>query len=352
MTDTFLLYGANGFVGEVIVRLAVERGLKPILAGRNEDRVKALAAELGLPCRVFALEDSVAMDAALHEVPFVLHCAGPYVHTAKQMVDGCLRTGTHYLDLSGGIIDFQALIAREAEAQAKGVMLLPGTGFDVVPTDCLALHLKERLPSATLLRLAWKVQGPNRVPPGTLATMLDTASRRGPGAIVRRNGELTSVPAAQRMIDFGQGPVKATLSFWGDVFTSYYSTGIPNVEEYIGWSDEQLAGMKAIGMLRPWLRFSLVRNYLRSRAPTGPSVQDRAETRTLVWGEVEDGQGRSAVSRLTGPEGGVTWTSLTALDAVKQVMAGHVRPGFQTPAKMFGADFGLQTEGVTLVDVA
>ncbi len=351
MPDNFLLYGANGFVGEVIARLAVARGLKPILAGRNEERIKALAAELGMPYRVFALGDAAAMDAALHEVPLVLHCAGPYVHTAKQMVDACLRMGTQYLDLSGGIIDFQALIARDAEAKAKNVMLLPGVGFDVVPTDCLALHLKERLPSATLLRLAWRVEGPTKLPPGTLNTMLDAARRMQPGAVVRRNGQLETIPAERRMIDFGKGPVNATLAVWGDVFTAFYSTGIPNIEEYIGWTDEQLRAMTALGKIRPLMRFSLVRNYVRSKTPTGPSPEERARSRTLVWGEVEDAQGQKAVSRLTGPEGGVTWTSSTAVAAVQKVLAGHAPSGFQTPALAFGSDFGLKAESVTLVDV-
>lgn len=351
MEGEFLLYGCNGFVGSVAARLAVERGLKPILAGRNGRQVQALAAELGLPSRVFDLNDSSSMENALKQVSVVLHCAGPYVHTAKQMVDGCLRTRTHYLDLSGGLLEYAAALARDAEAKANGVMLLPGVGFDVVPTDCLALHLKERLPSATYLRLAWRVEGPAKLPPGTLNTMLYNVTRVKPGIPVRRNGQLERVPPKSRMIDFGKGPVRAVLSEWGDVFSSFYTTGIPNMEEYIGWSEEQIKGMVGLRKIAPLLRLPLVENYVKSKVPTGPSPEERARTRTLVWGEVEDDAGRKAVSRLQGPEGGVSWTAEAALDSVQEVLAGKAPPGYQTPARAFDADFVLKYKDVTREDV-
>ncbi len=351
MPDTFLLYGANGFVGEVIARLAAERGFKPILAGRNAARVQALGAELKLPSRVFGLDDATGIDQALAQVPCVLNCAGPYIYTAKQMVDGCLRTGKHYLDLSGSIVDFQPLVARDAEAKAKQVMLLPGVGFDVVPTDCLALHLKERMPSATHLRLAFSIRGASKLPPGTLNTMLDGLARGNtPVAVVRENGKLKPAPPDKRTIDFGEGPRNAYLAVWGDVFTSYYSTGIPNIEEYVAWSDGQVRAMGTVRRMAPLLHFAPVRNFIKSQVPTRPTPEERARTRTLVWGEVEDDQGRKAVSRLSGPEAGVTWTAQTALAAVQKVLEGVAPLGFQTPARAFGADFGLHGEGVVLQD--
>ena len=146
---SFLLYGANGYVGEAAARLAVDQGLEPILAGRDAAKLEPLAKQLGVEFRVCALEDAPALDRALRDVPVVLHCAGPYKFTSQPMADACLRAGAHYLDLTGEIPVFEALAARDAEAKARKVMLLPAVGFDVVPTDCLAVHLKRRLPSAT-----------------------------------------------------------------------------------------------------------------------------------------------------------------------------------------------------------
>ena len=230
MPPTFLLYGATGYTGSLTARMAVQHGLKPILAGRDPAKVKALADELGLAWRAFPLEDGAALNLALREVPVVLHCAGPYSRTYKPMVDACLRTGTHYLDITGELMEHEALAGRDAEAQAAGVMLLPSVGFDVVPSDCLAAHLKRRLPSATSLTLAFQsFGGASR---GTMISTLDAADRPG---MVRRAGVLEPVPAAwkTRMIDCGQGPVSCTTLPWGDLATAYRSTGIPNIETYI-----------------------------------------------------------------------------------------------------------------------
>ena len=351
MASDFLIYGSTGFVGDVITRLAVQQGLTPIIAGRNAEKVRAQATELGVEYRVLGLDDSTALNEALGKVPVVLHCAGPYIHTSKPIVDGCLRNGTHYLDLTGEIQVYQALAAREAEAQAKRVMLLPGVGFDVVPTDCLALHLKQRLPSATHLALAFCSQGPARLPSGTINTMLTLLPQQS-GVTVRRNGQLEfASPGKTRMIDFGAGPVRATRWTWGDVFMAYYSTGIPNIEEYTVLSRKMVQQMNALSNLRWLFRWTAVRNFVRSKIPAGSTAEERAKTRTLVWGEVQDDQGGKAVSRLSGPDAGVTWTAMAALAAVQKVLNDHAPPGFQTPARAYGAGFVLEGRGITREDL-
>ncbi len=349
MPPDFLLYGSTGFVGDAIARLALQNNLHPILAGRNAAKVSAQATELGLEYRVFELDDASAMDSALRDVSTVFHCAGPYIHTFKPMVDGCLRTGTHYLDITGEIPVYESLAARHSEAKDQGVMLLPGIGFDVVPTDCLALHLKRRLPSATRLTLAFNSEGPAGLPPGTAKTMVEMIPY---GNRVRRDGQIVPAPEVSvRMIDFGRGPVKATRLTWGDIFMAYHSTGIPNVEDYTVLSEKLSQQMKAINKLRPIFNLSLVREIFKRVIPAGSTTEERLKTQTHVWGEVEDDQGRKAVSRLHGPEAGVIWTALSALAVVQKVLDGNVRPGFQTPSLAYGADLVLECEGVTREDL-
>jgi short subunit dehydrogenase-like uncharacterized protein len=300
--------------------------------------------------RVFSLSDSAAMDQALKEVLVVLHCAGPYMHTSKAMAEACLRTGTHYLDLTGEIPVYEALAARHAQAKARGVMLLPGIGFDVVPTDCLAVHLKHRLPSATRLTLAFHGEGPAGLPPGTQRTMIELIPY---GDRVRRNGRLEPPEQATktRMVDFGRGPVEATRLTWGDVFTAYYSTGIPNIEDYAVLPGAVRRQMAALGYLRPLFKLAVMRDLLKRGVKPGSTADERSRTFTHVWGEVEDDQGRRAAARLHGPEAGVIWTARAALAAVRKVLAGNASPGFQTPALAFGADFVLEAEGVTREDL-
>jgi short subunit dehydrogenase-like uncharacterized protein len=350
MSSSFMLYGANGYTGELVARLSVERGLSPLLAGRDRAKIEPLAKELGLEHRSFALDDEAAIAASLAGLPVVLHCAGPFSHTSRPMAGACLKAGTHYLDITGEITVFESLAARSAEAEAARVMLLPGVGFDVVPSDCLAAHLKKRLPSATKLTLA--IQGLGRISHGTATTMVENINR---GGLIRRAGRLTPVPAAWRTreVDFGRGPTMATTIPWGDVATAFYSTGIPNVEVYAAVPRSLRMMMKASRLLGPLLASAPAQRFLKNRIkaqPPGPSEQERARGASFVWGEVTDDEGRKRVSRLRGPEG-YALTAQTALNAVERVLRGEARPGFQTPSLAYGADFILEVEGVTREDL-
>jgi short subunit dehydrogenase-like uncharacterized protein len=346
---TFLLYGANGYTGRLIAREAVVRGLRPILAGRNAEAVEKLARQLGLEHRIFSLDDAAATRGGLEGVQAVLHCAGPFARTAKPMIDGCLERRVHYLDITGEISVFESLAARDTEAMAAGILLLPGAGFDVVPSDCLAAHLHQRLPTAKRLTLAF--QGIGRYSRGTATTILENLHR---GGVVRRGGVLTSVPTAwgTREIDFGQGPTLAVTIPWGDVSTAYRSTGIGDIEVYTATSRRQLRMMRLSRHFGWLLRSSLVQNYLKRRiqaGPPGPSDEERTRGKTYLWGEVEDEQGRRMVSRLRGPEG-YTFTMLTALAAVTRVLNGDAPAGFQTPSLAYGPDFVLEVPGVERMD--
>lgn len=346
---TYLIYGANGFTGELVARLAASRGEKPILAGRSHGAVKALAEELGLDNRAFGLEDLKAIDAGLQGVEAVLHCAGPFSLTSRPMADACLRTRTHYLDVTGEIAVFESLAGRDAEAKAAGVMLLPGVGFDVVPSDCLAAHLKRRLPSAT--RLALGFQSTGGVSRGTATTAVENLHR---GGMIRRGGALTPVPMAwkTRVIDFGRGETSAITIPWGDVATAFHSTGIPDIEVYMAAPFALRAALRVARPFRTLLGTGAVKDFLKRRiraGPPGPTPEQRARGKSYLWGEATDESGRRVVSRLRTPEG-YTLTALTALAAVQKVLAGEAPPGFQTPSKAYGADFVLGIEGVSRED--
>ncbi len=346
MSGAFLLYGAYGYTGALIAEEAVRRGMQPILAGRNAERLQAQAAALGRPYRVCALDDAAALDAALTDVPLVLHCAGPFILTAPPMVTACLRTGTHYLDITGEIPVFEALARRDAEARQAGIMLLPGVGFDVVPSDCLAAHLKRRLPTATHLELAFMGVG-GGISHGTASTALHNLSNRG---MVRREGRLTPVPLGtpSREVDFGRGPRRVHAIPWGDVSTAFYSTGIPNITVYTRLPRGATPMLALTRPLLPMLRLRPVHRWLQRLVDariTGPSEEARARGRSLLWGEVRDGHGRRAAARMETPES-YQLTALTALAAVERVLAGEAPPGFQTPARAYGPDFILSIPGV------
>ena len=346
--NKFLIYGANGYTGELIAREAARRGLKPILGGRSRNKVEPLAKELNLICRTFSLEDKKSLEYTLKEVDFVIHCAGPFAETSEKMVAACLRLGRHYLDITGEIEVFEQMARRDEAARKAGIMLMSGVGFDVVPSDCLAVHLKNLLPTATHLTLAF--DSLNGISHGTRATMLLNA---GNGGAIRQDGRITKVPAAYRTreINFGEHTKTAVTIPWGDVSTAFYSTGIPNIEVYAAVPDAQLKLLK-LSRYFSWLtKIKPARNYLRKRIPEGgPTTAERAAGKTYLWGEAADAHGKKVAARLICPEAYAT-TIATALKIAENIAHGDFQVGFQTPAKCYGANLILEIEGVKRLEI-
>lgn len=351
MRQSFLIYGAYGYTGALTARLAVERGLSPVLAGRDAARLKPLANQLDLEYRVFGIEDTAEMERALSSVYAVLNCAGPFLHTHKRLVAACLRTTTHYLDITGEIPVYSSLAAMGLVARDAGIMLLPGIGFDVVPTDCLAADLKRRLPAATSLALAIYSNGPARVSRGTAKTFIEGLSAP---VSTRVGGAIVPVPhvSESRVIDFGNGPIHATLMTLGDVFTAHHSTGIPNIKTYVALPSAVRIVLRLARPILPLLSRKLVLSVLRrliSAGPVGPTDKQRRQTNTYAWGEVEDDNGNALTSRLRLPEA-YTFTALASIAAIRRVLSGDAPIGYQTPSSAYGPDFVFDIDGVERLD--
>ncbi len=345
-----LIYGAYGYTGDLVARLARERQLSPILAGRSRESLERLAGELGMPWRAFGLDDPSALDAGLQDVDVVIHCAGPFSRTSRPMVDACIRTKTHYLDITGEVEVFEACAARNAEASNAGVMLMPGTGFDVVPSDCLAVHLKQRLPTATHLRLAFTSVGGS----SSHGTALTVVEGLGKSNLVRRGGVLTPVRTGRlsASVDFGRGP-RPTLGIpWGDVSTAWTSTHIPNIEVYMGVPRSAVVGAKLAGRLGGLLGAETVKRAMRrriDRGPAGPTPEQRRSSFSLLVGEAHDAT-TSVSTHLRTPDG-YTLTAHTSLAIAERVLRGTFEPGYRTPASLLGAELILAFEGTERSDL-
>ncbi len=344
----FLVYGSYGYTGELVVRYALEQGLRPVLAGRDAAKVKAQAEQHGLDHRAFSLDSPDTVAKGLEGMTAVIHCAGPFQFTARAMAEGCMRTGCHYLDITGEITVFELMAALGKKAAAAGVMLLPGAGFDVVPSDCLAAHLKRRMPDAIDLLLAF--HGSGGLSHGTQLTMTINIPR---GGAIRSGGKITPVPAAWQVrdIDFGECTQTCMTIPWGDVSTAYYSTGIPDIQVYMAAPPELRKAAVASRYLGKLMGWGPVQKFLQSKIkPGGPSDSARAKGYSLLWGEVSNEAGEIATSRLKTPEG-YTLTALTALLIVQRVLNGHAPVGFQTPSLAYGPDLIMEIPGVTRTDV-
>jgi short subunit dehydrogenase-like uncharacterized protein len=348
---TFLIYGSYGYTGQLIVDRALQEGLRPILAGRDEKKLRAQAETVDLAYRVFSLNETSKLDAVLQEVASVLHCAGPFVYTFRQMAEACLRTKRHYVDISGEIPGFEALAQMDAQAKAAGIMLLPGAGFDVVPSDCLAAHVKQRLPNARHFRLFVRGVGAG-VSRGTARSAIENMHRQG---MIRRNGSLVQVPPAWnvREQDFGQGYTRVVSIGWGDVSTAYYSTGIPNIETYFYFPEIAISFLRWMRLIGPLLSNRVAKGILKSLLklfPPGPEEERRKKGRSVLIGEATSQNGGRVASKLITPEG-YTCTALTTVEIMKRISNGDYTTGFQTPSLAYGKDFIMQLPGVQRQDL-
>ena len=351
-TNTFLLYGANGYTGELIARYAHEYNLQPILAGRRKEVIEPLAAKLNLPYRIFDINDSAALQAALKEVSVVIHAAGPFQFTAKQMIEACLKTKTHYLDINGDIAVFEMIKRYDDVAKKANIMLLPGVGFDVVPTDCLALQLKNLLPDATGLQLAFATLG-GGLSHGTATTM---ATKIGEGGAARKDGKIVRRPLGEKgmWVDFSTGSgggVKKLFVMsipWGDISTAYFTTRIPDITTFTGIAKKTYNLLKGQSLFNWMLRTNVVRNYIKkkiNKRPAGPSDEQRNKAISLVWGQAINAAGETVTARLSGPEG-YTLTMLSSLIIVQKVLNGNFSVGYQTPGSAYGENLVMEIPGV------
>jgi short subunit dehydrogenase-like uncharacterized protein len=353
-TNTFLLYGANGYTGRLIASLALQYQLKPILAGRSREPLEALAKELNLSYRIINLDDEKALVDALKEVKLVLHAAGPFQYTAKQMADACIKTHTHYLDINGDIAVFEMLKQYNGLALDAGVMIMPGVGFDVVPTDCIALQLKNKLPDAVKLELAFATLG-GSLSHGTAITM---ASKSGEGGAIRKNGKIIKAALGARAmtVNFFRGKGKPETPLfvmnipWGDISTAYFTTGIPNIETFVGVSKKMYYFLQ-LQFLYNWiLRTTFIRKKIMNKInalPSGPSDEQRAKATGMVWGRATNSTGKTVTAMLCGPEG-YTITAHASLLIIQKVLNQNFKPGYQTPASVYGEALIAEVPGVEI----
>ena len=339
MTQTkrqqWLIYGATGYTGSHVAELALARGLRPALAGRNEKELRALGERLGLEWHVCDLADTAALHALIRQYSTVLHCAGPYVHTYEAMIEACLAGDTHYLDLTGEIPIFEALAGMDQRARDAGIMIMPAVGFDMVPGDCLALMLKRLMPDATELDIGVSYEG--TLSQGSIRSALLLRQ----GTFVRRNHQL--VPLAEKLkreFDFGPGRcggrLRANALTFGDISIGWRTTGIPNITAY----------------QRPVPQFLEVLRNIKSpddiaALPRGPTAEELATIPTLFVGEARNAAGDAIALRLVCPQSYALTFDLAATIA-QRVHEGMFRRGFQTPACVFGEDFITEFDGCSI----
>ncbi|MES2127935.1 MAG: saccharopine dehydrogenase NADP-binding domain-containing protein [Pseudomonadota bacterium] len=345
-----LIYGAYGYSGRLILAAALARGLRPIAAGRDADKLAKLAREFGVPQRAFSLDDPDAAQAGLEGIGVVLHCAGPFSRTAQQMANACIARRAHYLDITGEWAVIEALAQRSDEFARAGIMAMPAVGFDVVPSDCLAAHMRRRLPTATHLEL--HIRGLEKLSRGTANSFIEALGKPGHARV---NGELRKQPAGRersRLTLDGRHFNMVCLP-WGDIASAWRTTGIGNIKVHMN-QPRAVPFLLALAARAPsfWQRRAVqaALKRLTRLLPPGPDAQCRAARTTDFIAVARDAEGRSVATRLSTPEA-YALTAQTATEIARRVMDGEVLPGFATPGQCFGPDFILGFEGAKRTDL-
>jgi short subunit dehydrogenase-like uncharacterized protein len=318
-SQSWMLYGASGYTGALIARHAHERGHRPLLAARSAAGITALAERLGLPHRVLTLDDPAALTAALDGVDLVLNAAGPFLHTAAPLAEACLAAGAHYLDIGNELQVFRTLYDLDQRAQRAGVAVIPGAGFGVVATNCLARYLSAAVGGAQYLDVAARA-ATARPGPGIAASVRANLPY---GGWTRRAGRLHPHPLGSGIttITLPDGPCHVMPFPTGDLEAAFRATGAPDITAYSPVpADPAAAG---------------------PRAPT-------EAYRSFGW------------ARATGPDGGTAeavlqtgesyaFTAAASIRAVEETLIRSPR-GALSPAMAFGADFTLTIPGTTRID--
>jgi short subunit dehydrogenase-like uncharacterized protein len=342
---SWMIYGANGYTGRLAATESVRRGMRPVLGGRNKTAIEQLAEELGLEFRVFSLDDPEQVCQAIDGLKLVLHCAGPFSISSQPMIFACLARGVHYLDITGEISVFANAHQQDEQARRADVVLLPGAGFDVVPSDCLAASLVNALPAATKLQLAFEASGGPS--PGTAKTSIEGL---GKGGWVRRDGKLKEVPLAwkTRTIPFAHAERTGVTIPWGDVYTAFISTGVPDIEVYMSVPPATITKLRRMNWIQGLLSLGPVQSFLKKRIEkktSGPSEQAREDSYSQLWGEAGSADGRTVSATMTTPNG-YDLTVTASLGIVEFLLQNDVEGGFYTPSLLMGADYAASLPGV------
>lgn len=326
----FMIYGASGYTGGMVAEHAASAGLGLVLAGRPQNlaALETLARRLGAEVRLFSLDDTEAIGSNLEDIAVVLNAAGPFLNTAKLLMSAAIRAGVHYLDFSAELNTYREALDLDAQARAVGVMLLPGSGGSVALLGSLAGHAVARVENPQKISIALQVAGTMSKGSVTSAgqTIVTETFHFVDGELVERS------PEEVRNFDFGKGPQSAFPVTLPDLLTIHQATGVPNIETFVHIT----AGAFPTGEAK--------------ELPIGPSADERAANRYHAAVEVINADGTVARSVLD-TVNGYTFTAMAAAEAGRRVLAGEFRPGFQTPARLFGYGFAETIADTRISDI-
>lgn len=339
----WLLYGATGYTGRKIAELAVRRGHRPVLAGRNREKLEQLAHPLDLTVVSFGLEEADRLRSTVADHDLVVNAAAPYDRTAPAFLSAAIDGRTHYLDVAGEFDLLTESYARDTSARDAGIVAVPACAFQVVPSDAIVADLLARAPKGRFLELGVETNSPPSR--GTLKASLDVIAE---GGRIRRGGSIEQVRLGLKgpNVRFHPGERATIVAPLADLAAACRACSVPEISTYLALKPG--AGPVRL-FARPlgWiLRSQLLRQSIRSLVDRLMSEKDETDAISgSIWGRIteEDGTTHEAWTR-TGPPYAYTAGAIVA--AVEEISNGPSRFGVLTSSQAFGPRFSEKIEGI------
>ena len=328
-----MIYGATGYTGRLACDHAKRIGLDFMIAGRNEAKLKSLAARLSVPHCTFDISDDSALADNIDDVLVLLNIAGPFSRTAKALMKACIHKGVHYLDTSAELISYQLAEQYSDEARKANVMLLPGCGGSVAMFSCLTAFAIQKHGLARDIKsvdIALQISG--GMSQGSMKSAAEAVTNV---CFELRDGILAKVaPENKRSFHFGKGggPVECLQITLPDLITVAKSSGILNIRCFFNVTEPTPS----------------TESHPDDIDGPSPQTRDANPYQAAVRLVPEDGHEEHAVLHTVN---GYTFTYIASVEAARRVLVGQAVAGFQTPVEVFGVDFVGSVPGSVMLSV-
>ena len=151
----FIVFGATGFTGKLVVEYLVERYLgnpeiKWALAGRNLEKLKSVAKSKNVPDDICLFtadsNDITSIENLVSKTKCILTVVAPYQLYGNNIIESCAKSGTDYVDLCGEPGWMHEKINELSDiSKESGSRIVFSCGFDSIPFDLGVLFLQNEI---------------------------------------------------------------------------------------------------------------------------------------------------------------------------------------------------------------
>ena len=349
-----VLFGATGYTGRLTARALVDRGARPVLAGRDADRLAGLGAELGgLDTAVADVSRVQTISALLGPGDVLISTVGPFARYGASAVTAAVTAGAHYLD-STGEAPFIRRVFTEYGPRATGSALLTAFGYDFVPGNLAGALALAQAPSAVRVDIGYFVTGA-----ANAGGMSSGTRASGVGMMLAphhafRGGRIVTEPSARHVRAFPVGnrvgnrsQPAASIGGTEPYTLPRIAPQLTDVRVYLGWFGPATRLLQALSVGMSVLTklpgaagavHSALRPLTRSTG-TGPAPEARARNGSRVVAVCSDASGRELATVQVAGVDAYDFTARVLAWSAEQLAAGAVAgTGALGPVDAFGLD--------------